>query len=605
MSTSGLADPMRPPPPPPPSEYVDPAWAPPVDVRRRPRWVPYVIVMVVAALVAAGFFVADRVGAQTFASNAQEFVPDDGAVQYSVRKVGKEDTPFVTESARFTGPEELTAVDFTFGTALLRALDNDLNKVTGVPFWRTTTTQIGIPESTQQVVRVYRVGGPVELLGESGPGTAHVYSPALVELPADVSPGQSWVSSGSAGAVLDYRSEFRAEAADRGCLRVSGLIIYTAKNGRSSRTETVNRGWCPREGVREDQVGSAARQAEPPVQTTGEPVVWRDPARWKNQRFTTVSIDQNFGQGMMTGAPSGVPPVVTASGLVVRANSSSDLIAFTPKTPAEWTSLWRMRPGGTVVSLTAFGDVVVATTSGRRVVGYSASGVRLWQHDLDEVAFRGPARIDDTRIALADSGGTVRVLDLASGAQRWQRNLRAEVKVAPVADPRAVVVADGGGDLTAFSPDDGTELWSKELEVTGATIVGDTVVTYSAATLTALSITDAKTRWLEPLTGTVDALVAFDGRVVLATQISTTVRGEGGAVQATFDPYVLLTVTSGHLVGWGSERAQVIDRSLRVVTAMDTPDRGLATGGNWPVADRFGVTLYGADWSFQTWSDQP
>lgn len=600
---------------PPPTTWVDPRWAPPPS---RPRWPPYLIVGLVCALVAGGFFAADRLSDPVFSTAAQEFVPDDGAVQYSVRQTtGAPDTPYVTESARLNGVEIFTSLDYTFGTSVLTASGLDVDTLAGVPFWRTTTTQIGgTPESSQQLVRVYRVDGPVTLLGESGPGVGRVFTPGLVELPADVRPGSTWSSEGSAGQSQTYRSEFRAEAAERGCLRVTGTITYADADGGGKRsgTTTVDRGWCVHEGLNRDRsstggstvTDSAVRgpAAPPSIRTTGDPVRWGDPRSWREQAFTTVSIDQNFGQGMMTGSPSGVPPVMTASGLVVRPTTSSDVVVFTNKTPSQWASLWRMRPGGTVISLTAFGDVVVVTTSERRVVGYSVSGVRLWQHELDEVAYDGPVRVDDGRIALVDNAGTVRVLDAATGRQRWQQELRAEVKAAPVADARAVVIADGRGNLTAFAPDDGSELWQNELDVSGATITGDTLVTYSAATLTAVSIEDGSTRWMEPLAGTVDALTTFDGRVVLATQISTTIRGEDGVVQKVLDPYVLLTVTTDHLAGWGNERADVLDRRLAVVRTMDTADRNLTTAGNWPVAERSGVMLFAGDWSFQTWSEQ-
>ena len=606
-------------------DWVDPSWAPPPPgaapgapaARRRRRWVPYLVVALVTVLAAGGFFVADRVGERELGSRAQGYLPEDGFVQYTMRQTpdGGE-VPYVTESARLTGVEEFTAADFTFSTALLTASGLDLDGLNGVPFWRTTSTRIGgEPESSQQLVRVYQVDGPIALLGESGPGVAHTYQPALVELPAGVRAGDSWTGAGSAGQALNYRSEFRAEAGDRGCLQVNGTVTYSRKDGARASADTIRKGWCPQEGIIQEVVtagGSTVtestlrgRPSIPAVKTVDEPVSWRDPRNWKNTQLTSVSIDQNFGEGIMTGSPSSVPPVITSTGLVVRATSSSDLVVFTPKTPTTWTSLWRMRPGGTLITLAAFGEVVVATTSLRQVVAYSASGVRLWQHDLDEVSFQAPVRIDDARIALVDDGGTVRVLDIAGGDVRWQRSLRAEVKVSPVADPRAVVVADGAGDFTAFDPDDGTELWQRELEVSRATVVGDTLVTSAAQTLTAVSITDGSIRWLQPLSGTVDVLQTFAGRAVLGTQLSTTVLSEAGAVEATFEPAVLLTPTADRLIAWGSQRAQVIDRSLAVVSTLDPPDRTLATAGGWPVADRFGVMLFAGDWSFETWSDQP
>ena len=57
----------------------------------------------------------------------------------------------------------MTALDFTFASKLLTSLDDE--SPIGTPFWRTTTTEIGTPTSSQQLVRVYRVAGAVELIG--------------------------------------------------------------------------------------------------------------------------------------------------------------------------------------------------------------------------------------------------------------------------------------------------------------------------------------------------------------------------------------------------------------------------------------------------------
>ena len=94
----------------------------------------------------------------------------------------------VTESARFTGAAQLTALDFTFGSQGAR----QPRRTTTCPAPRSGAPpppRSAIPTSSQQLVRVYRADAAVELVGESGPEVAHVYRPALVELPADVAPG--------------------------------------------------------------------------------------------------------------------------------------------------------------------------------------------------------------------------------------------------------------------------------------------------------------------------------------------------------------------------------------------------------------------------------
>ena len=112
----------------------------------------------------------------------------------------------------------------------------------------------------------------------------------------------------------------------------------------------------------------------------------------------------------MVGSPSAVtPPVRTESGLVIRATlGRGDLVATTPKTLTEWTSIWRAHPGGTVLSLSAFGNVIIATTSNRQMVAYSDVGVRLWQLSLDDLAPTPPVRISVDEAVLVDLGGEMR-----------------------------------------------------------------------------------------------------------------------------------------------------------------------------------------------------
>ena len=137
--------------------------------------------------------------------------------------------------------------------------------------------------------------------------------------------------------------------------------------------------------------------------------------------------------------------MLTASGLIIRPTSGDDLVATTPKTVDRWTSLWRMHPGGTILSVAAFGDVVLATTSQRELVAYSDAGVRLWSLPLDDVAFWAPVRVDDRRVAVADAAGSVRVVDLLTGEVAWQQRVSAQVSGPLVADRRVVVVFDAGG----------------------------------------------------------------------------------------------------------------------------------------------------------------
>ncbi len=596
-------------------DWVSPDWAPPRD--RRPGWLPGVVLGLVLVLLAGSFAVADRSGRAPAATAALAYLPADGAVDFSRRETvrGSRTTTsrFVTESALLSGAAAYLSVDSAFAGKMQPSLGAE--GVTTSRIWRSTTTEIGSVTSSAQTVAVHRVDGAVELVGESGAAEAHVYTPALVELPADVAPGARWSSQGRAGDQLTYASSFTAESAEDGCLRVQGTIAYDATTGQRASTRTLERLWCRGTGLRAatTTVGDtrvmdslASRPAaDPELRTETDPFSWTDPAGWRQREFTAISNDPTYGGGPMPGSPGAAPPVVTASGLVVRPTSSDDLVAFTPKTATEWTSVWRMHPGGRVLSLTGFGDVLVVTTSNRQVVAYTDGAVRLWQRDLTEVAFAGPVRTSATEAALVDASGHLQVLDLRTGEPRWQRDLGTEVQDAPAASATALVVVDGSGTVTGLAPGTGEKLWRTEIDgATGPLTVGDTVVVRNAATLEALALDTGRHRWLYPLRGTLDDLRDFGGRIVVATQLGTTVLAEDGSVVGRRPAYERVTAGSA-LVGWGRTRAEVLDPRLHVLSTLDTPDLTFASGPPKVLAYRQGVWLFHGDWSFTSWSDEP
>ena len=611
-------------PAPDPYGYVDPSWGPPQSPGpagrtrpdHRPPWLPLLAVVLVTVLVAGGLFAAEHVGAATSSATALRYVPTDGRATYQQRttSVGGEtaSSTFVQESALQTGLQVLGGLDWTLGVKVAGVVGSD--QVDRMRFWRTTSSEIGNLGSSQQNVRVYRIDGAVELIAESDQGGADVYSPALVELPAQVAPGDAWSGEGKVGS-RGYRSDFRAAAAEPGCLRVSGTVVETTATGQPGTTRQVQKTWCERRAVvleeidrgevsvRVDTVSGPA--ADPTLRTVGEPWSWSDPALWRRRDFDLMSADASLGSGPMAGTPGQVPPVLTASGLIIRPTSGDDLVATTPKTVDRWTSLWRMHPGGTILSVAAFGDVVLATTSRRELVAYSDAGVRLWSRPLDDVAFWAPVRVDDRRVAVADAAGSVRVLELLTGDVAWQQGVNTQVSGPLVADSRMVVVFDAGGRTTAYAADTGARSWAEDLSSTRGVILGDTLVVRQDATLEALDLATGRHRWLLSQTGTLDALTTFGDTVVAATQLGTSVIDEQGTIRRELPAYEWVSVVGDTMVGWGRTEAEFRDGDGAVLATIDTPDLSLKVAGVQPLPYRQGVVVFGRNWTFTSWSDEP
>jgi PQQ-like domain len=593
---------------------VNPTWPAP-EPQQRSWWQPLIIFGLVAALVAGAAFVASSVGVAARATGATRYLPSDGAVSYertdTTRELKTTVGLAVTESARLSGVAGLLSTDSTFATKMLNEAYADRDTI---QILRTTTTAINDPAAAAQTIRFYRVNTAVELIGVSTPSDGYVYSPALTLLPANVRVGSRWSGAGSASDTLDYRSELHAEVGSTGCLNVTGEIRYLSKEGQLGRVVTIGQTWCQREGVvAESQsfadvrtVTSRIDPPEPTIQTTtNSPIRWSAPQRWTTKSMTTISINPTFGEGPMVGSPSAVaPPVRTESGLVIRATlGPGDLVATTPKTLTAWTSIWRAHPGGTVLSLSAFGNVIIATTSDRQMVAYSDVGVRLWQLSLDDLAPTPPVRTSVDEAVLVDLGGEMRGFDLATGTVLWQHNVDSDVNVSPVVGAGLVVIMDRGGTTTAFEAGDGQHRWDREMQGAAGTVIGDSVVVIQDQTAHALWTTTGAHRWVRSMFGTLTDMTTFAGQVVVATKSQSVILSGEGVVLQRLGPVLTLTPTQDHLVAWGPTEARVIARDGEIIDRWELPALTLSQQDRPALALIQGVLLFNNDWTFQARED--
>lgn len=596
------ADPLRAP-------AVDPGWAPPTDPRR--WWVPLVVIATLGALLAGSVYVGTTTGSRPGSHAALDYLPADGAASFerteTTRELRTDVGSAVTESAQFLGVTGLLSTD---SAVTLRVLPQIFEERTTVHVWRTTTTAAG-GSPAAQTTRLYRTNSAVELLAVSTPTEAYAYTPALVELPASVAAGQRWSSAGSAGDQLDYRSELSAAPGPAGCLQVDGTIDYRSKQGGRVRVVSVERTWCTGRGVSAAtesfaDITTAARSIDalvPPHPDTAQPAIrWSAPQRWAERPFETVSEDATWGPGPMGGSPSVMPPVRTASGLTVRTvGSVNDLIAFAPSTSTEWTTRWRVHPGGTILTLSVFGDVIMVTTSARRLVAYSDHGVRLWERGLDELAPTSPVRISDQIAVLVDLSGAVTSLDIATGSLVWQHRVSFDVNVAPAVGAGLVVVMDRGGTTTALDATTGRPRWTQLLEGKSAAVLGDTVVVLQDQTAHALSAADGRHRWLRPFAGTFRRLVTTGDRLLLASKVTTVLIDERGVVTDRLSAYLEVSVVADYVLGWGTDTAELVDRDGQVVSRWPLPPLTASLEDRPVVILPQGVLLFGLEWTFRGW----
>jgi outer membrane protein assembly factor BamB len=256
-----------------------------------------------------------------------------------------------------------------------------------------------------------------------------------------------------------------------------------------------------------------------------------------------------------------------------------------------------------VLSLSAFGNVIIATTSNRQMVAYSDVGVRLWQLTLDDLAPTSPVRISESDAVLVDLAGAMRKFDLGTGAVLWQQNVGSDVNVPPAAGAGIVVVMDRGGTTTAFEEATGERRWRLEMQGSAAAVIGETVVVIQDQTAHALSTVSGRHRWVRPIFGTVTDMVSFADQFVVATKSQSVMLNGDGAITQRLGPVLTLTPTQDHLVAWGPTEALVIVREGKIITRWNLPALTLALQDRPALATSQSALLFSNDWTFQVWDD--
>ncbi len=613
------------------------------ETRRPPRWLPGLVVALCCVLVAGGMYVADRPSYRPD-SRDSVFAAADGSAWYAARQSSgifadgrdRSDKRLSVESARYDG---LVAVQSLSGALATRALRPfGVAALEHLRFWRLVSTpaSAGVLATNAQQTELFRIDGGIERVADDGVRRAHVFTPALVELPADAAPGSRWRSSGSAGDGVDYQADLSATAGAGGCLQVQGSVQYRRGGASSTRSRyRLSRTWCPGRGlVSESTTGDDGSQttsidgsaevlnaaagtrtapSSPAAELSDSTREWNDPAGWTNRPVGVVSSSPGFGPAPMVDFAAFAAPAVTRTDMLLRATiPGDDLVGIRPPanstSTGDWVSDVRMHPGGQILTLAAFGDLVLVSTTARRLVGYSSTGFRLWQRDLSDLIRDPPVRVDTDHVAAVTTTGFVMELDLRTGRSVWSAAVGADVEVQVAADRSVVAVADRSGGLTCFDAATGRRRWSRSAgSVERLLIDGDLVLAGGSDQVDAYGAAVGELRWRIVVPGQISSLAAMSTDPASTDPASTdpastdlvvggtggsSVVGHDGQVSTHLDGYVSLSpVTagqlsypaaqqipaSGRLLGWREDGLEVLDLQGRVRGSLSLPT-GLVLG---------------------------
>jgi len=157
----------------------------------------------------------------------------------------------------------------------------------------------------------------------------------------------------------------------------------------------------------------------------------------------------------------------------------------------------------------------------------------LWAVEFPDVVLAAPTPAPDGDIVAVSLDGTLRRLDLATGAELWSAALRTDVESAVAVGEGIAVVVDRGGAIMARSLADGSARWATELYGAARAAAGDGVVAVQGITsdVWALDPADGSVRWDARHRGVGRGVVVMAGLVVSQTDEMTTAWTAGGGTE--------------------------------------------------------------------------
>lgn len=193
---------------------------------------------------------------------------------------------------------------------------------------------------------------------------------------------------------------------------------------------------------------------------------------------------------------------------------------------------WRAWPGGLLSALDTVGSVTVVGSTADQVTGYADDGWRLWQVPTDDVV-SVVLRCGDA-VLVADAGGTVRLLDPRTGAERWSRRFTAGARPVVGGSHVAVLTEDR---ITVLDARTGEQRWQRDVPAsTQVAVSGDVVVTKLGSWLVARSAASGDTLWWRTVDRQGVGLTATDDLIVLIGTRSTVAYAPDGALRWTAAP---------------------------------------------------------------------
>jgi len=414
-------------------------------------------------------------------TEAGRFVPVDGqGRQVAVADIsGEPGRAFATlEQTVDADPDEVVAT--IAAPELLGAADPDFSAPCpdadcASLWWREHLYSAGWQSQSDRVYTLTSRGIELRWL-DVGIGQHVALAPGAVLLPEAAAPGQSWQGEGtgqSAGRTpLHWAIAGRMDASPRQdnlsddpeCRTT--VIELTVTGGPwgddGAEVSWADRmTWCPGRGVVErgpadGQGGTVGGFAPSPLVLISTSNAWEE-SQWPAPDRLGILTPRPLGFIDGRGAPTEAHPAAElpwptdAGGLVTLEPSRANLVSFVMGSGRLGADQQRtaLHPGGRIEKVGWAGDLLLVTTSQRRLVAYSNGFVRNWAVDLPDLAVAAPVTLGSSAVVVtADSAVTG--YNIVTGDRSWQLRVPGARLVG--GDGSTAAVVDGSGRVSLIGP---------------------------------------------------------------------------------------------------------------------------------------------------------
>ncbi len=405
-----------------------------------------------AVALVLGSVQATRDTTATAVSGAAAYLPEDG--YRSVTRNGSSVT--VTENARL--PSGVAAFSMP-GKVSSQVMEHHTDLFTeNVAMWRQTTTFYGGEQSQATGLMALTEAGIVQL-AYSSEQLALVFDPPLLVIPNNPHDGQAWTGEGdAAGGLIDYLATTTIARKGECWATTSSLAFKVHATGAPMGSIPGRSRICPGRGLLVGEPAEKPDLADTGTQRTAAASELVELSRATELHLTSRSP---IGELAMDAVRLDIAPVSTGDGRLVLADSNTGDLLSSRRDGKQLTVGWRAHPGGTVTSLVAVGDVIVAGTSERDLCAYRADGAWLWCRQLGDLVDRPGVALDRRSVAVLGQDGVLRAIDVLDGMQRW-RVRGVDTVLDPVRVGGRIVVAERDGTLRAWDSHTGKESWTAD-----------------------------------------------------------------------------------------------------------------------------------------------